>query len=144
MRRQTARLVRRHRASVERVADALLKHRTLQANEIDALIAPTPVNFLDRESGSRHSPRLPDRRHMKRDTFKAAVAVLLWPGWHVDEAAEVLELSERTVRKAAGGEVSTEAEARLIDALRQHRLRIDAQLRDISNERVLRRHARPA
>jgi ATP-dependent Zn protease len=38
MRRQTARLVRKHRVKIERVAAALLKRRTLQPHEIDALI----------------------------------------------------------------------------------------------------------
>ena len=38
MRRQTRRLVRRHCACIERVANALLVRKTLQAEEIDALI----------------------------------------------------------------------------------------------------------
>jgi ATP-dependent Zn protease len=36
MRRQTRRLVRKHRAKIERVAAALLKHRTLQPADVDA------------------------------------------------------------------------------------------------------------
>jgi len=38
MRRQTARLVRKHRDKIDRVVRALLKRRTLQAHEIDALL----------------------------------------------------------------------------------------------------------
>lgn len=38
MRRQTRRLVRKHRAKIERVAAALLERRELSADEIDALV----------------------------------------------------------------------------------------------------------
>jgi ATP-dependent Zn protease len=39
MRRQTRRLIRKHRDKIERVAAALIERKTLEANEIDALIA---------------------------------------------------------------------------------------------------------
>ena len=39
MRRQTRRLVRRHRDKIERVAKALLERETLQPDEVDALMA---------------------------------------------------------------------------------------------------------
>jgi hypothetical protein len=38
LRRQTVRIIRRHRDNVERVAEALLERKTLQGHEIDALI----------------------------------------------------------------------------------------------------------
>lgn len=38
MRRQTRRLVRRHRATIQRVADNLKKRKTLTAEEIDAIM----------------------------------------------------------------------------------------------------------
>jgi hypothetical protein len=41
MRRQTRRLVRRHRATIQRVADHLKKRKTLTAEEIDAIIIMT-------------------------------------------------------------------------------------------------------
>ena len=38
MRRQTRRLVRKHRDKIERVAEALLQRRSLKSSEVDELI----------------------------------------------------------------------------------------------------------
>jgi hypothetical protein len=51
MRKQTRRLIRYHRDKIEHVADALLKHETLQGAEIDAILEGKADGMMDNAAG---------------------------------------------------------------------------------------------